>query len=81
MVTGAPSSIVTSFSLLPNTYLPLFYRVHSLKRASSSCVYSQCAVHIVVGPCAKGHFIHAESLDPEFFFFFFQGMCLVEASI
>jgi hypothetical protein len=22
-------------------------------------VYSQCAVHIVVGPCAKGHFIHA----------------------
>jgi hypothetical protein len=22
--------------------------------ASSSCVYSQCAVHIVVGPCAKG---------------------------
>jgi hypothetical protein len=28
-------------------------------------------VHIVVGPCAKGHFIHARSfLDPEFFFFF-----------
>jgi hypothetical protein len=31
-------------------------------------VYSQCAVHIVVGPCTKGHFIHARSsLDPEFF--------------
>jgi hypothetical protein len=30
-------------------------------------------VHTVVGPCAKGHFIHAgspESPDPEFFFFF-----------
>jgi hypothetical protein len=27
-------------------------------------------VNIVVGPSAKGHFIHAESLDPEFFFFF-----------
>jgi hypothetical protein len=25
----------------------------------------------VVGPCAKGHFIHAgASVDPEFFFFF-----------
>jgi hypothetical protein len=24
-------------------------------------VYSQCAVHIVVGPCTKGHFIHAGS--------------------
>jgi hypothetical protein len=31
-------------------------------------------VHIVVGPCAKGHFIHTGSLDPEFFFFsFFLG--------
>jgi hypothetical protein len=29
-------------------------------------------MHIVVGPCAKGHFIHAgASLDQEFFFFFF----------
>jgi hypothetical protein len=26
---------------------------------SSSCVYSQCVVHTEVGPCAKGHFIHA----------------------
>jgi hypothetical protein len=27
-------------------------------------------VHIAVGPCAKGHFIHARpTLDPEFFFF------------
>jgi hypothetical protein len=23
--------------------------------------FSQCAVHIVVGPCAKGHFIHVGS--------------------
>jgi hypothetical protein len=22
------------------------------------------------GPCAKGHFIHARSPDPEFFFFY-----------
>jgi hypothetical protein len=28
-------------------------------------------LHIVVGPCVKRHFIHARSLDPEFFFFFF----------
>ena len=28
-------------------------------------------MHIVVGPCAKWHFIHARSPDPEFFFFFF----------
>jgi hypothetical protein len=27
-------------------------------------VYSQCDVHIVVGPCTKGHFIHAGSLGP-----------------
>jgi hypothetical protein len=35
------------------------------------------AVHIVVGPCAKGHFIHAGSPDLEFFFFFFlmDGRC------
>jgi hypothetical protein len=33
--------------------------------------YSQCAVYIVVGPCAKGHFIHVGSLGPEFFSFFF----------
>jgi hypothetical protein len=41
---------------------------------------SQCAVHIVVGPCTKGHFIQAGTLDPGFldwgfldrgFFFFF----------
>jgi hypothetical protein len=34
----------------------------------------------VVGPCAKGHFIHVgDSLDPEFFFFFFflkYGLCM-----
>jgi hypothetical protein len=48
-----------------------FYRVHPLKRASSSCVYSQCAVHSAVGPCAKRHFIHTGSMDPELFFFFF----------
>jgi hypothetical protein len=35
------------------------YRVHPPSRASSPCVYSQCAVHAVVGPCANGHFIHA----------------------
>jgi hypothetical protein len=30
-------------------------------------------VHIVVGPCAKGHFIHARAFfDPEFFFFLEQ---------
>jgi hypothetical protein len=46
--------------------------VHPLKRASSSCVYSQCVVHIVVGPCAKGHFIHVGFLDSEFFFFFWR---------
>jgi hypothetical protein len=51
-----------------------YHRVHPLKRASSSCVYSQCAVHIVVGPCAKGHFIHGKSLDPEFFFFFYYSI-------
>jgi hypothetical protein len=35
-------------------------------------VYSQYAVHIVVGSCLKGHFIHAKSpLNLEFFFFFF----------
>jgi hypothetical protein len=51
--------------------LPPFYRVHPPKRASSSCVYSQCAVHIAVGPCAKGHFIHTGLPDPEFFFLFF----------
>jgi hypothetical protein len=28
-------------------------------------------VHTVEGPCAKRHFIHAGSPDPEFFFFFF----------
>jgi hypothetical protein len=60
---------VTFPSSLPNPSPPPFYRVHPPKRASSSCVYSQCAVYIVVGPCAKGHFIHAESPDPEFFFF------------
>jgi hypothetical protein len=44
----------------------------NLSRASSSFVYSQYVVHIVVGPCAKGHFIHVgPTLDPEFFFFFF----------
>jgi hypothetical protein len=38
----------------------------------SSCVYSQCAKHIAVGPCAKGHYIHTKpTLDPESFFFFF----------
>jgi hypothetical protein len=80
--TSALSFTVTSFlfSLTP-TPLP-FYKVHPLKRASSSCVYSQCAVHIVVGPCTKGHFIHAMSLDPEFFlfffFFFFLGHCNYE---
>jgi hypothetical protein len=43
--------------------------VHPLLRVSSSCIYSQCVVHIVVEPCAKGHFIHAGSpLNPEFFF-------------
>jgi hypothetical protein len=31
---------------------------------------SQSAVHIVVGPCAKGYFIHTGSLDLQFFFFF-----------
>jgi hypothetical protein len=57
------------FFLIP---IPLFFcRVRPLKKVSSSCVYSQCAVHIVVGPYAKGHFIHAGSLGPEFFFFFF----------
>jgi hypothetical protein len=35
------------------------------------CIPSQCGVHIVVGPWAKGHSIHAGSpLDPKFFFFF-----------
>jgi hypothetical protein len=27
-------------------------------------IYSQCAMHIVVGPCAKGHFIHAGFFVP-----------------
>jgi hypothetical protein len=35
--------------------------VHPPLRARSFCVYSQCVVHIVVGPCVKGHFIHAGS--------------------
>jgi hypothetical protein len=51
------------------TESPPFYRVHPPKRASSSCVYSQCVVHIVVGPCVKGQIIHAGSPDPKFFFF------------
>jgi hypothetical protein len=47
-------------SLPPPVVLPYpFYRVHPPLRANSSCVYSQCAVHAVVGPCANGHFIHA----------------------
>jgi hypothetical protein len=29
----------------------------------------QCAVHTLVGPCAKKHFIHAVSPGLEFFFF------------
>jgi hypothetical protein len=33
-------------------------------RVSSSCVYSQCAVHTAMGPCAKGHFIHAGTNGP-----------------
>jgi hypothetical protein len=65
------------FSPIPIS-LP-FYRVHPLKRASSSYVYSQCAVHIVVGPCAKGHFIRARSKDPEFFFFFSKFQPLLES--
>jgi hypothetical protein len=68
------SLLLCPSSLFPNPYPPpLFYRVHPLKRASSSRLYSQCAVYIVVVPCAKGHFIHAGSLDPEFFFFLIQG--------
>jgi hypothetical protein len=44
----------------PPPFLPYpFYRVHPPSRANSSCVYSQCAVYAVVGPCANGHFIHA----------------------
>ena len=69
-------------SPLSQPYPPPFYRVHPPKKASSYCIYSQCAVHIVVGPCAKGHFIHAGLPDPEFFFFFFldflQGLPVVE---
>jgi hypothetical protein len=32
-------------------------------------------LRIVVGPCVKGHFIHAGSSDPEFFFFFLEVRC------
>jgi hypothetical protein len=35
-----------------------FNKVTQTSRANSSCVYFQCVVHIVMGPCAKGHFIH-----------------------
>jgi hypothetical protein len=47
------------FSSLPSLHPSFFHRVHPPPRASSSCVYSQCAVLIAVGPCVKGHFIHA----------------------
>jgi hypothetical protein len=33
-------------------------------------LHNTIAVHIVVGPCPKGHFIHAGSQGLEFFFFF-----------
>jgi hypothetical protein len=43
--------------------------------SSSSCVYSQCAMHIVVGPCAKGHFIHAgASSGPEVLLLILNGL-------
>jgi hypothetical protein len=48
MVPGATSSYMTSYLSTPSPISP-FYRVHPPKRASSSCVHSQCAVHIVMG--------------------------------
>ena len=76
-----PATMTCIFILLPS-YLSIifplppyptpFHRVHPPSRASSSCIYSQCAMHIAVGPRAKGYFILARpTLDPEFFFFFY----------
>jgi hypothetical protein len=59
LLTVLYSPIPPFHSFPPPTYPTPFYRVHPLPSASSSCVYSQCAVHIVVGSCMKGHFIHA----------------------
>jgi hypothetical protein len=50
---------ILTLSFLPPPYSAWSHRIHPPPRVSSSCVYSQCAVHIVVGPCVKGHFIHA----------------------
>jgi hypothetical protein len=51
-------------SLLPLPTLPSPHRVHPPLRVSSSCVYSQCAVRIAMGPCANGHFNHVGSFGP-----------------
>jgi hypothetical protein len=58
----------------------MFLRNHDVQiwiwmDSSSSCVYSQCAMHIVVGPCAKGHFIHAgASSGPEVLLLILNGL-------
>jgi hypothetical protein len=53
MVPGATSSIVTSFLSTPLPISLPFHRVHPLKKASSPCVHSQCAVHSVVGTLSE----------------------------
>ena len=53
-----------SLTTIMSTYGEKYQILHN----SQEVCYSQCAVHIVVGPCAKRHFIHAGSSNPEFFY-------------
>jgi hypothetical protein len=47
--------------ILNNFIFIFFLCVHIMFIKHSSCVYSQYVVHTMVGPCAKGHFIHARA--------------------
>jgi hypothetical protein len=62
-------AFVLTLSFLPPPFTTLPHRVHPPPRVSSSyaysqCAYSQCAVHTAMGPCTKGHFIHAGTYGP-----------------
>jgi hypothetical protein len=56
--------LVLTFPSLPLPYPTRSHRVHPPSRVSSSGVYSQCAVYVVVGPCSKGHLIHGGTNGP-----------------